>query len=167
LKRTPRSRIARSPSRAAEESIVLLKNSGVLPLRNQPASIAVIGPTADLLTAIEGNYNGAALHPVSPLDGIGKQFSGATIHYTQGSTLAAEVSVSVPRTVFGSGLKAEFFATPDWTGRPVAVSTEATIQHDWRDSELIRMIRRGHGLTCKKGLRNEIRFVNRMFQVAA
>ncbi len=75
--------------KAAEESIVLLKNSGVLPLRNKPASIAVIGLTADLLTAIEGNYNGAALHSVSPLDGIARKFPGTAIHYAQGSTLDA------------------------------------------------------------------------------
>ena len=33
--------------------------------------------------------------------------------------------------------------------------------------EIMRMIRRGHCLTCKSGVHNEIRFVNRLFQVAA
>ena len=33
--------------------------------------------------------------------------------------------------------------------------------------EIMRMIRRGHCLTCKKGVRNEIRFVNQLFQIAA
>ncbi len=33
--------------------------------------------------------------------------------------------------------------------------------------EIMRMIRRGHCLTCKPGVRNEIQFVNRLFQVAA
>lgn len=33
--------------------------------------------------------------------------------------------------------------------------------------EIMRMIRRGHCLTCKQGVQNEIRFVNRLFQVAA
>ena len=33
--------------------------------------------------------------------------------------------------------------------------------------EIMRMIRRGHCLTCKPGVHNEIRFVNRLFQVAA
>ncbi len=33
--------------------------------------------------------------------------------------------------------------------------------------EIMRMIRRGHCLTCKPGVRNEIRFVNQLFQVAA
>jgi beta-glucosidase len=120
--------------KAAQEAIVLLKNTGVLPLGDKPHSIAVVGATADLLPSIEGNYNGTALHPVYPLDGIIKQFPGATIHYAQGSTLATGTPVPVPRTAFGSGLQAEFFATPDWTGRPVAVRTDPDIQHNWRDS---------------------------------
>ena len=33
--------------------------------------------------------------------------------------------------------------------------------------EIMRMIRRGHCLTCKKGVVHEIRFVNQLFQVAA
>ncbi len=33
--------------------------------------------------------------------------------------------------------------------------------------EIMRMIRRGHCLTCKPSVRNEIQFVNRLFQVAA
>ncbi len=33
--------------------------------------------------------------------------------------------------------------------------------------EIMRMIRRGHCLTCKPGVPNEIRFVNQLFQVAA
>ena len=120
--------------KAAREAMVLLKNDGVLPLASTAHRIAVVGPTADLLTSLEGNYNGQASHPVSPLDGIQKQFAGAKILYAQGATLATGFSVPVPRTVFPGGLKTEYFATPDWTGRPVAVGTDATIQHDWRDS---------------------------------
>ena len=44
----------------------------------------------------------------------------------------------VPRTAFGSkvkpGLKTEFFATPDWTGRPVAVTKEPEVQADWENA---------------------------------
>ncbi len=108
--------------KAAEESIVLLKNDGILPLKSAPGHIAVIGPTADQLTSILGNYVGTPIHPVTPLDGMLQQFRSAPILYAQGSTLAAGVGVPVPRTAFGldKGLTTEFFATPDWTGRPVA-----------------------------------------------
>jgi beta-glucosidase len=121
--------------RAAEESIVLLKNSGVLPLKREPGHIAVIGPTAELLPSILGNYVGTPVHPVTPLDGILQHFRTSPILYAQGSTLAAGASVPVPRTAFGlnQGLKTEFFATPDWTGRPVATLTQPIIQSDWEN----------------------------------
>ena len=121
---------------AAEESIVLLKNNGALPLKSSPGHIAVIGPTADLLPSILGNYVGTPVRPVTPLDGMMRQFKGSPIMYAQGSTLAEGVGVPVPRTAFGlnKGLKTEFFATPDWTGRPVATETEPAVQADWEMS---------------------------------
>ncbi len=123
--------------KAAEESIVLLKNDGVLPLKNTVKRIAVIGPTADSLPSILGNYVGTPLHPVTPLDGMLQQFRSTPILYAQGSTLAEGVGVPVPRTAFGlgKGLKTEFFATADWTGRPVAVTTEPNVQADWENGE--------------------------------
>ncbi len=119
--------------KAAEESIVLLKNNGALPLKIAPGHIAVIGPTADLLPSILGNYVGTPIHPVTPLDGMSQQFRSSPILYAQGSTLATGVGVPVPRTAFGlnQGLKTEFFATPDWTGRPVATLTQPEVQTDW------------------------------------
>ena len=122
--------------KAAEESIVLLKNSGVLPLKSEPGHIAVIGPTADQLTSILGNYVGTPIRPVTPLDGVLQQFKNSAILYAQGSTLASGTGVPVPRTVFGlgRGLKMEFFATPDWTGRPVATVTQPAVQADWENA---------------------------------
>jgi beta-glucosidase len=122
--------------KAAEESIVLLKNNGALPFKTA-RHIAVIGPTADLLPSILGNYNGTPIDPVTPLDGMLRQFRSSPILYAQGSTLAAGASVPVPRTAFGlgHGLKTEFFATPDWTGRPVATLTQPAIQDDWENAE--------------------------------
>ncbi len=123
--------------KAAEESIVLLKNDGALPLKSAPGHIAVIGPTADLLPSILGNYVGTPLDPVTPLDGIRTQFKSSPILYAQGSTLAQGVGVPVPRTAFGlnRGLKTEFFATPDWTGRPVTTTTEPEVQADWENAK--------------------------------
>lgn len=119
---------------AAEQSLVLLKNDGVLPLSGKPRHIAIIGPTADLLDSLEGNYNGTAIRPVSPLDGLLTQFPQDTIRYAQGATLAEGIAIPVPRTAFPSGLKTEIFATPDWTGRPLALRTDPEIQYDWRDA---------------------------------
>ena len=139
LDKTPASEIGSSEHRAralkaAEESIVLLKNSGVLPFKTAPARIAVVGPTADLLVSILGNYDGTPIHPVTPLDGMLAQFKDSQVFYAQGSTLAEGAGVPVPRTAFGDGLKTEFFASTDWTGRPVATTTEPLVQADWEGS---------------------------------
>ncbi|MGB8260701.1 MAG: glycoside hydrolase family 3 C-terminal domain-containing protein [Terracidiphilus sp.] len=122
--------------KAAMESLVLLKNDGVLPLKPEPGHIAVIGPTADLLPSILGNYVGTPIRPVTPLDGLSQQFKSSPILYAQGSTLASGAGVPVPRTAFGmdKGLKTEFFATSDWTGRPVATVTMPAIQTDWENA---------------------------------
>jgi beta-glucosidase len=128
--------------KAAEESMVLLKNNGILPLKSAPGHIAVIGPTADQLTSILGNYVGTPIHPVTPLDGMLQQFKSAPVLYAQGSTLAAGVGVPVPRTAFGldKGLTTEFFATADWTGRPVAVLTQPEVQADWENAAPVQQI---------------------------
>ena len=122
--------------RAAEESMVLLKNDGVLPLKAEPGHIAVVGPTADLLPSILGNYVGTPVQPSTPLDGMTRQFRSSPILYAQGSTLADGVGVPVPRTAFGmdKGLKAEVFATPDWTGRALITMVQPTIQADWENA---------------------------------
>ena len=57
--------------RAAENSMVLLENDGTLPL--DPArirTVAVIGPNADSIPALEGNYNGTSSRYVTFLRGI-------------------------------------------------------------------------------------------------
>ncbi len=124
--------------KAAEETMVLLKNDGVLPMAKAPAHIAVVGPEADLLFGLEGNYNGVPHHPVEPLDGVMRQFPASTIHYAQGSTLAEGSRIIVPRSAFSSegvpSLKTEYFATADWTGQPVATETMPDIQTEWGDS---------------------------------
>ena len=140
LNAIPVSDVASEPHRraslkAAEESIVLLKNKGVLPLKPAARKIAVIGPTADLLPSLLGNYEGTPWHPVTPLDGMAENFKSAPMLYAQGSTLAEGMAVPVPRTAFGPGLKTEYFATADWTGRPVAVGAAPLIQADWENAE--------------------------------
>ena len=56
---------------AAEKSMVLLENDGVLPLSAENVkTIAVIGPNADSVLALEGNYNGTSSRYVTFLAGI-------------------------------------------------------------------------------------------------
>jgi beta-glucosidase len=72
---------------AARESIVLLKNDGILPLSTDRAhTIAVIGPNAAV--ARLGSYSGTPSHSVSLLEGIrGKVGDKAKVLYAQGCVL--------------------------------------------------------------------------------
>ena len=87
---------------AASASMVLLKNDrDILPLNNSLQSIAIIGPNADALPALEGNYNAVASHPVAPLPAFQQRLPGR-INYAQGSPYVEGVPVPVPETVFSS-----------------------------------------------------------------
>ena len=65
--------------RMAEESIVLLKNDGILPLR-EAKTIAVIGPNADALDVLLGNYNGYPSRYSTFLRGLQDNFDGDVIY---------------------------------------------------------------------------------------
>jgi beta-glucosidase len=75
--------------RAARESLVLLKNDGVLPLSKSIRRIAVIGPTADSVNALLGNYNGTPAAPVTILAGIRAAAPQAQVVYARGAELVA------------------------------------------------------------------------------
>ncbi len=58
-------------SRAAKESVVLLKNDGILPLKkDQIKTIGIIGPNADSRKALIGNYHGTSSRYITVLEGI-------------------------------------------------------------------------------------------------
>ena len=124
--------------RAARESIVLLKNQGhTLPLKPGIARIAVVGPTAELVQSLQGNYNGPPPAPVYPLDGIEKRFSSAHITYAQGSTLAENFAMPIEHTVLhsasgsGNGLTGEYFSSQDLSGQPVLTRTDRNVNFNW------------------------------------
>jgi beta-glucosidase len=125
--------------KAANESMVLLKNDNdFLPLKPGLKTIAVVGPNAAALAALEGNYNAVPSHPVLPLDGVREEFRGAKVLYAQGSPYVEGLPVPVPRTALhpsaGSseqGLKAEYFASSDFSGAPVMTRVDPQIDFDW------------------------------------
>ena len=121
--------------KAAEESIVLLKNDGVLPIK--PATrVAVIGPTADLVRDIEANYHGTASTPVTPLRGLRARF--AEVRYAQGSLLTTGMTLPIPGTALrvdggpnaAAGLRAEFFTNTEFSGPPAVTQTVSNIDLD-------------------------------------
>jgi len=124
--------------KTARESIVLLKNQDhLLPLSLQGKTVAVVGPNAASLAAIEGNYNAVPSHPVTPLEGLRE--IGAKVVYAQGSSYAEGVSVPVPETVLRNhagepGLDAEYFANTSFKGKPVLTRTDRQIDFDWNSA---------------------------------
>ncbi len=122
----------------ARESMVLLKNeNNFLPLHGVH-TIAVVGPNAQSLAAIEGNYNAIPSHPVLPIDGMRAEFPNAKILYAQGSPYVSELPVPVPETAFhpsanssAAGLNGEYFASSAMTGKPVLTRTDHLINFDW------------------------------------
>jgi beta-glucosidase len=122
---------------AARESIVMLRNQHkTLPLGSHLRSIAVIGPNAADLASLEGNYNGAAAHPVTPLAALEARLPGR-VHYAQGSPFTEGFPIPVPQTQFAPnrsfrerGLHAEFF-NGSFEGAPVAERFDRNIEFDW------------------------------------
>ena len=95
----------------------------------------MIGPNAANLASIEGNYNGIPSAPVVPLKGMENYFAGqAKIVYAQGSVFTSELSAVVPRTVFGAGLKGEYFSNTDLSGTPVVTRTDQNLDFDWQSA---------------------------------
>lgn len=64
----------------AQESIVLLKNNGILPLSKDVKTIAVIGPNADNVSILKGNYNGTPSRYATPLRGLQDAFDGRILY---------------------------------------------------------------------------------------
>ena len=75
--------------KASVESMVLLKNDGILPLnKDEIKKIAVIGPTATSIAVLEGNYNGLSSRYITNLQGIRDAVNpGTRVYYSQGSHL--------------------------------------------------------------------------------
>jgi beta-glucosidase len=92
--------------RAAQRSLVLLKNNGLLPLKKAPARIAVIGPNADSLDALLGNYNGEPSQPVTVLAGLRKRFPDAKVDFVEGTGFIGPITTLVPTAAL-TDLKAE------------------------------------------------------------
>ncbi len=70
---------------AARESTVLLRNvKDALPLRKSLQRVAVIGPNADDVEVLLGNYNGTPSHAVTPLAGIRAKLPGAQVTAARG-----------------------------------------------------------------------------------
>ena len=100
-------------TQAARESMVLLENKGVLPLSKRIKTIAVIGPNAEDVELLNGNYGGTPTdnHKHSLLEGIRNAVPGATLIYQKACELNDEYQTVHHLQDFngGKGVLVEFW----------------------------------------------------------
>jgi beta-glucosidase len=150
----------------AQKSLVLLKNDGILPLdARKLKSIAVIGPTADEIMSLLGNYYGTPAAPVTILQGI-RQAVGEHVKvlHSRGADLvegrsepraAPLIEPNYLRPQAGSaeqGLKGEYFRGREFAGAPLLTRTDARVAFRWdRQSPTETMVAQGQ-LAANAGL---------------
>jgi beta-glucosidase len=131
--------------KAARETLVLLKNSDhLLPLAKKYKTIAVIGPNADSVDPLLGNYNGRPSKPVTIVSGIKKRFGADNVIYAQGSSLTGPPVEPIPGDALKDnsgqpGLTATYFhgtlraGTEAQQQTPVMTRTDREINFAWSD----------------------------------
>jgi beta-glucosidase len=131
--------------KAARETLVLLKNSDhLLPLAKKYKTIAVIGPNADSVDPLLGNYNGTPSKPVTIVAGMKKRFGAENVIYAQGSSLTGPPVEPIPGDALKDnsgqpGLTAAYFhgtlraGTEAQQQTPVMTRTDREINFTWSD----------------------------------
>jgi beta-glucosidase len=120
---------------AAQKSMVLLKNNGILPLRKgKVKSIAVIGPNA--FEAQLGIYSGFPNFRVSPLEGIKDKAEviGIKVEYAQGCHIGGGLLRPIEPKYFTqvegtnkTGMKGEYFDNMNLSGKPVVTRIDSAV----------------------------------------
>lgn len=126
---------------AARKSMVLLKNeNNILPLSKEVKRVAVIGPNADALDVLLGNYNGYPNNPKTPLTGLREKLPHAQVDFAQGCELAAGLPylTAIPGEYLYTdaglkekGLKAAYYDTRKKSNDPAHTQIDANIDFVW------------------------------------
>jgi beta-glucosidase len=129
---------------AAHKSMVLLKNeNNLLPFSKDIKKVAVIGPNADELDALYGNYHGSSSCLVTPLQGIREKLPHAEVVFAPACPLTENRSslLNIPEgclftdeTQSEGGLKGEYFNNKKWEGKPVHTRIDKSINFSWYGS---------------------------------
>jgi beta-glucosidase len=146
---------------AARKALVLLKNDGVLPLQRESLHrVLVVGPNADSVPALLGNYNGTPSAPVTILAGLRAALArGVAVDSALGCDYAAVHAgfVAIPRTALSltdplpsdegddSGLRSEVYSDSGFTGVPAQVGRAHEIEINLKDDTTL-----APGVTAKK-----------------
>ena len=136
--------------RMANESMVLLKNDGVLPLK-PGQRIAVVGPLADQTEVLLGNYNGTPTHTVSVMEGMKAEFPNAKITYVPGTQFLSNQGDPVPASLFTTpdgkrGLQAEYSTRPGWEEKPTPITTRTEPGLDLNEGNVPEQAKGKNGL---------------------
>ena len=151
----------------AQASVVLLKNTGVLPLAANTKTIAVIGPNADEVMTLVGNYYGTPSKPVTLVQGVRNAVPSAKVLYARGVDLVEgrQDPRAVPpipsqflRPAAGSpeqGLKGEYFKGKELQGQPVVTRIDRAVNFRWdRLNPTTELVLQGQ-LTREQALGND------------
>jgi beta-glucosidase len=135
----------------ANESMVLLKNDGVLPLKSVKR-IAIVGPLADQTAVLLGNYNGTPTHTVTVLEGMRAEFPQAKITYIPGTQFLSNLGSPVPSSLLTTpdgkpGLKAEYSLRLSFEAKPEPLTSRVETSVDLKESNLPEQVKGNRGLS--------------------
>ncbi|MEP2026916.1 MAG: glycoside hydrolase family 3 C-terminal domain-containing protein [Reichenbachiella sp.] len=132
----------------AQKSMTLLKNDGVLPLNTSKISrIAVVGPNADNLESLRGNYYGTASNPVTVIDGLKKAVGDKVeITYSKGVPLVIDEVVNHDYTIVDgkhlftidengqkvTGLTGHYYSNMELKGEPVFQKIDPQVKFNYQ-----------------------------------
>jgi len=128
---------------AARKSMVLLKNTGLLPWKmDRVRSVAVIGPTADNYAAMLGNYAGTPERPVTLIEGLRAKLEprGVKVLHESAVPLVEGLvkDAAIPRSCLVSGpgrteqgLRLELFEKADFSGKPLFGKRDTELSRLW------------------------------------
>ncbi len=122
---------------AAAKSFVLLKNTGVLPFKKQPATLALIG--TDAVEGRLGGYSGPGNGVISIKEAIAQKWQGTRILYEVGYDRMAQDFVTIPEANLlhrkqgktAQGLLGEYFDNTTLNGQPKLTRVDKTVQFKW------------------------------------
>ncbi|MDZ7378231.1 MAG: glycoside hydrolase family 3 C-terminal domain-containing protein [candidate division KSB1 bacterium] len=123
---------------AARKAIVLLRNEGgLLPLKKETRTVALIGALADEVKL--GGYSGWGTKTVSVLEAMKKARPGVKVLYAKGCEITPAMLPVIPTQYLipaggkpgEHGLRAEYYANKDLAGEPALVRIDPVIHFDW------------------------------------